>query len=124
MRRPNSVKALEDLGRVRLSPDFFLRDFLYSEIASHYRIPNVPDDPDLAIEVGTRLCVDLLEPLHARFGRLAIRSAFRSLHSHIQLEKRQIIRSTQFNDARHMPLQTKGNRVYRLRRRCRTLRSR
>ncbi len=78
MRKPNSVKGLEDLGRVRLSPNFFMRDFLYSEIANHYGMPNVPDDPDLAIDVGKRLCVDLLEPLHAQFGRLAIRSAFRS----------------------------------------------
>ena len=78
MKRPNSVKALEALGRVRLSRNFFMRDFLYSEIANHYGMPNIPDDPELAIEVGTRLCIELLEPLHARFGRLAIRSAFRS----------------------------------------------
>jgi hypothetical protein len=78
MKRPATVKALEELGRVRLSPNFFMRDFLYSEIANHYGIPNVPDDPDLAIEVGRHLAVELLEPLHAQFGRLAIRSAYRS----------------------------------------------
>ena len=78
MKRPQSLKSLEDLGRVRLSRNFFMRDFLHSEVASLYGIPNIPDDPDLAIEVGTRLCETLLEPLHERFGRLAIRSAFRS----------------------------------------------
>ena len=78
MRKPASVPALEDLGRVRLSRSFFMRDFLYSEIASLHGIPNVPDDPDLAIEVGRRLCEELLEPLNATFGRLAIRSAYRS----------------------------------------------
>ncbi|WP_029353192.1 hypothetical protein [Bosea sp. 117] len=78
MQRPRSVRGLEELGRVRLSPSFFLRDFLHSEIADIYGLSNVPDDPDLAIVAGRRLCEELLEPLQARFGRLAIRSAFRS----------------------------------------------
>lgn len=78
MRKPQSVDALENLGRVRLSRNFFMRDFLYSEIANFYGIQNIPDDPDLAIEVGKELCSQLLEPLHATFGRVAIRSAYRS----------------------------------------------
>src|SRR5688572_1517444 len=78
MRRPRSVKALEDLGRVRLSPSFFMRDFLHSEIASFYGVPNIPDDPDLAIAAGSKLCTELLEPLQARFGRISIRSAYRA----------------------------------------------
>ncbi|WP_160007316.1 hypothetical protein [Rhizobium sp. 18055] len=78
MKKPGSMKGLEDLGRVRLSQNFFLRDFLHSEIADFYRIPNIPDDPDLAIEAGTRLCEELLEPLQQAFGRLHIRSGYRS----------------------------------------------
>jgi hypothetical protein len=78
MRKPKSMKALEELGRVRLSENFFMRDFLYSEIAAFYGIPNIPDDPDLAIEAGRGLCENCLEPLQARFGRIAIRSAYRS----------------------------------------------
>lgn len=78
MRRPGTVSALEDLGRVRLSVNFFMRDMLYSEIANQYGIPNIPDDPDLAIAAGTRLCEDLLEPIWAKLGRISIRSAFRS----------------------------------------------
>jgi len=78
MKPPQSVKALEELGRVRLSANFFMRDFLYSEIGNFQRIPNIPDDPDLAIEAGSRLCEELLEPLNATFGRIAIRSAYRS----------------------------------------------
>lgn len=73
-----SVPALESLGRVRLSRSFFMRDFLYSEIANHYGIPNIPENPDLAVEVGKRLCEEVLEPLNATFGRIAIRSAYRS----------------------------------------------
>ncbi|KQX54158.1 MULTISPECIES: hypothetical protein [Ensifer] len=78
MKKPGSMKGLEDLGRVRLSRNFFFRDFLHSEIADFYRIPNIPDDPDLAIEAGRRLCEELLEPLEATFGRLVIRSGYRN----------------------------------------------
>jgi hypothetical protein len=78
MKKPKSVNALEELGRIRLSPSFFMRDFLYSEIANFYGIQNIPDDADLAIEVGKHLCEELLEPLNATFGRIAIRSAYRS----------------------------------------------
>lgn len=78
MRKPQSVEALEQLGRIRLSRSFYMREFLYSEIANFHGIPNIPDDPDLAIEVGKRLCEELLEPLNATFGRVPLRSSFRS----------------------------------------------
>ena len=78
MRTPKSMRGAEELGRVRLSRTFFMRDFLYSEIANVHGITNLPHDPDLAIEAGRALCVHLLEPLQATFGRLAIRSAYRS----------------------------------------------
>ena len=78
MRKPGSMRGLEDLGRVRLSANFFLRDFLYSEIADFYGIANIPSDPDLAIAAGRQLCETLLEPLQATFGRIAIRSGYRA----------------------------------------------
>lgn len=78
MRKPGSMRGLEDLGRVRLSPSFYFRDFLYSEIAAINGFSNIPDDPDLAIEAGARLCQELLEPLKTTFGGIAIRSAYRS----------------------------------------------
>jgi hypothetical protein len=81
MRKPATMKALEELGRVRLSASFFMRDFLYSEIANFYGLPNIPDDPDLAIEAGRRLCSELLEPLQETFGGIAVRSAYRSARS-------------------------------------------
>ena len=55
-RSPRSVQGLEMLSRVRLSTHFFLRDFLYSEVAAIHGIANIPDDPDLAIAAGTALC--------------------------------------------------------------------
>lgn len=78
MKQIGSVKALEEFGRVRLSASFFMRDFLYSEISNFCAIPNLPDDPELAIAAGRRLCTELLEPLQASFGRVAVRSAYRS----------------------------------------------
>src|SRR5207237_3394232 len=78
MRTPRTVRGLEEFTRVALSRSFFMRDFLYSDISNLHGIPNLPDDPDLAIAAGRKLCERLLEPLQATFGRLAIRSAYRS----------------------------------------------
>lgn len=78
MRKPISVNALTELGRIRLSDTFFMRDFLFSDIATIHGLQNVPDDPDLAIAAGSRLCQELLEPIQKVFGRIAIRSAYRS----------------------------------------------
>jgi hypothetical protein len=78
VRTPKSVKSLENLGRERLSKSFFMRDFLYSEISNFYGVPNIPDSPDIALANGRKLCQNLLEPLQATFGRIAIRSAYRS----------------------------------------------
>jgi hypothetical protein len=78
MKAPKTVRAAEAFSRARLSRSFFMRDFLYSEIAAIEGMANLPDDPELAIEAGKGLCQNLLEPLQATFGRLAIRSAYRS----------------------------------------------
>lgn len=78
MRKPGSVDSLEALGRVRLSENFFMRDFLYSEIANFYGIQNIPDFPDLACETGKNLCETILEPLQEKFGCISIRSGYRS----------------------------------------------
>jgi hypothetical protein len=55
-----------------------MRDFLYSEISQIEGIPNIPDYPDIAVAAGRELCQRLLEPLQAKFGRISIRSAYRS----------------------------------------------
>jgi hypothetical protein len=51
---------------------------LHSEIAQVHGLLNAPDDPELAIAAGTRLCEELLEPLQDRWGRVAVRGAYRS----------------------------------------------
>ncbi|MDO9213837.1 MAG: hypothetical protein Q8Q54_15195 [Methylococcales bacterium] len=78
MKKPSSVKTLENFGRERLSKSFFMRDFLYSEISQMEGIPNIPDDPELAIMAGKALCQNVLEPIQEQLGRISIRSAYRS----------------------------------------------
>ncbi len=70
--------SLETLGRVQLSRYFYMREFLYSEIANFYGLQNIPDNPDLAIENGRQFCTQLLDPLEETFGRVAVRSGYRS----------------------------------------------
>lgn len=69
---------LDKLGWVRLSQHFYMRQFLHSEIGIAYGIPNMPDDPELAIETGTVLCEKVLEPIVKQFGPIIIRSGYRS----------------------------------------------
>jgi hypothetical protein len=78
MKKPQSVKSLETLGRVRLSQSFYMRDFMYSEISNFNGIPNIPDYPDVAIQACSSLCEELLEPLNSSFGRISIFSGYRS----------------------------------------------
>lgn len=78
MREPKTFTSLEDLGRIRLSQHFYMRDFLYSEISNFYGIPNIPDDPDLAVAAGKAICTNLLDPLVNTFGPIAVRSSYRS----------------------------------------------
>lgn len=79
MRAPRTWVALERLGRVRLSRHVTMRDVLFSEVAMMHGVPNVPEDPDLAIAAGTRLAEDLLEPLIETFGPVDLRSGYRSV---------------------------------------------
>ena len=73
-----TVAELAELGRTRLSKHFFMREMLYSEVSNIHGIPNIPENPDLAITAGRRLCEEILEPLKDRFGHVGIRSAYRS----------------------------------------------
>ncbi|HLB06061.1 MAG TPA: hypothetical protein VJN41_00075 [Alphaproteobacteria bacterium] len=103
MKKPRTVAALEDLGRVRLSRTFFFRNFLYSEVGNLYGVPNLPDDPELAIAVGRRLCTELLQPLFDSFGALEIRSGYRSRRVNALCHRRKHnCASNERNYARHI----------------------
>ncbi len=103
MKKPETMRELEALGRVRLSPNFYMRNFLHSEIGNFNGIPNIPDDPDLAIAAGAKLCEELLEPLRATFGCVHLRSAYRSstLNAH-GFEHKLSCGANDFNFARHI----------------------
>lgn len=72
------MRGLETLGRERLSRHFWMREFLYSEIGNIHQIDNIPDDPDLALARGRALATTLLDPLEETFGRVFVRSGYRS----------------------------------------------
>ena len=78
MRQPRSMWSLETFGRQRLSKHFYMRDFMYSEINGFHGVPNVPANPDLVLENGRQFCTQLLDPLEETFGRIAVRSGYRS----------------------------------------------
>lgn len=78
VRKPASMWSLETLGRVRLSPHFFMRDFLYSEIGNFHQKQNIPDNPELALDGGRQFCAAILDPMTETFGRIAVRSGYRS----------------------------------------------
>lgn len=73
-----SYRELDQLGRVKLSKNFYFREFLHSEVASYFGVCNYPVYPELAIDAGRKLCDEVLEPLQKKFGRIHIRSGYRS----------------------------------------------
>lgn len=78
MRKPASMWSLETFGRQRLSRYYFMRDFMYSEIAGFHGRTNIPENPDLVLENGQAFCRTLMDPLEDTFGRIAVRSGYRS----------------------------------------------
>ena len=71
MKKPASVATLTQLGREQLSASFFMREMLYSEVAMIHGLNNAPDDVDLALAAGRKLCQELLEPMQNHWGRIA-----------------------------------------------------
>ena len=106
-----TMASLENFGRIRLSSHFFMRDMLYSEVASRHGIMNVPNCPVTAFWVGTKLCDELLEPLHTVFGHVSIRSAFRSATVNSCGNKNYSnLAKTEWNYARHVWDELEDNR--------------
>ena len=73
-----NYKKLEDFGRNRLSKNFYMREFLHSEIAQFHGLLNAPNDPDLAVKAGKALCENILEPITDYWGKVHVRSGYRS----------------------------------------------
>ena len=75
--RAGGYDAFEDLGRVRLSRHFFLRNFLNSELSNYWAVPNMPEDRATLIAAGRGLATEILDPLFETFGQIEIRSGYR-----------------------------------------------
>jgi hypothetical protein len=90
MQNPKILRAVEELGRVRLACSFFMRDFLYSEISNAHGIANLPGDPDLARDHGLRrgLCERHLFRAR-RYGR-----RFQNTASHRKCRQRTVSAAT------------------------------
>jgi len=94
---------LDKLGRVRLSDNFFFREFLHSEVASYFGICNYPVYPDKAIETGQKLCAEVLEPLQKKLGRIHVRSGYRSPELNALCHEKGLgCRSNENNYGRHI----------------------
>jgi len=78
MNKKWTYKELEAFGRTKLSGSFYMREFLHSEIAQLHGLLNAPDDAELALTAGTQLCERVLEPIAERWGKIHIRSGYRS----------------------------------------------
>jgi hypothetical protein len=74
----SKITALDTFARIKLSKSFFMRDFLFSETAAALGLSNLPKDKDLAVKAGKGLCENVLEPLQDVWGRIHVRSAYRS----------------------------------------------
>lgn len=74
----SKIENRNKLMRTQLSESFFFRDFIYSETAAIMGLDNIPEDFDLAVQAGRNLCEKLLEPIQSHWGRIHIRSAYRS----------------------------------------------
>lgn len=74
----SQIATLDNFARTRLSDSFFMRDFLFSETAATLGLSNVPTNKALALHAGKGLCQNVLEPIQSAWGRIHIRSAFRS----------------------------------------------
>lgn len=73
-----TINKLEEFGRTQLSKHFSMREMLHSEIAQINGMLNAPNDPELAVYAGSQLCKKILEPIQESWGRITIRSAYRS----------------------------------------------
>ena len=73
-----TLKKLEAFGREQLSPNFFMRQMLHSEIAQINGMLNAPNDPELALSSGKEFCNHILEPILDTWGPIVIKSAYRS----------------------------------------------
>lgn len=63
---------MEEFSLTRLSPNYFMRDFLHSNYNSVAGVCNYPEKPEVVIKAGKALCDNILEPIIKQFGKIFI----------------------------------------------------
>ncbi|HQR04011.1 MAG: hypothetical protein JSR19_09695 [Proteobacteria bacterium] len=66
------ARELDALSYTRISPNFLLRELLYSTESAAMGLPNMPEDPGMVIRSGKALAERVLEPVLERWGRFWI----------------------------------------------------
>jgi len=72
------IEEFDKRNKTRLSPNFILRELLYSTEASLLGMSNEPEDWERVVRSGKALCESILEPLTTQFGKLFITFGFQS----------------------------------------------
>lgn len=73
------MEKYDKLMQTRLSPNYILRDFMFSSEAEILGIPNRPsDDVTIVIKSAKALCNEVLEPIRAHFGPISITFGYQS----------------------------------------------
>lgn len=75
----SQYRDYDALSRTRLSPNYILRDFLFSTEAARFGHSNYPsDDVNQVIASGKLFCDKVMEPVLEKFGRCAITFGYMS----------------------------------------------
>jgi zinc D-Ala-D-Ala carboxypeptidase len=70
-------QAVNNRTNLQLSRNFTLNQMIYSTTAVRNGMDNWPKDPALVMRLSG-LCVNMLEPLQARFGKINVNSGYRN----------------------------------------------
>lgn len=69
----DNMRTYHKYVMTRLSPNFILRDFMYSTEAEVLGVPNRPSDsPQMVVRAGKALCEEVLEKIIDAFGPISI----------------------------------------------------
>jgi peptidoglycan hydrolase-like protein with peptidoglycan-binding domain len=70
-------QAVNNRSNLQLSRNFTLNQMIYSQTAARNGMDNWPKDPTLVMRLSG-LCVNMLEPLQTRFGKITVNSGYRN----------------------------------------------
>jgi hypothetical protein len=107
-------KRYESLCLTRLSPNFILRDFMFSTEAAVCGHSNFPvDDVALVAESGRALCEKVLEPVLEKFGQFAITFGYQARETmDRELPEEELLSEAHSSNPHHWDRETFSKEVY------------